>query len=101
MRYVALVRGINVGGNARKPDTFRYDVWFVMPPVTAENVVATRQPEAGVDTAVAGGGVVYATRLIAKASRSRLARVIGTPINAALTIRSWNTTRKLAELSAA
>ena len=47
----------------------------------------------------AGDGVVYATRLIAKASQSRLTRIVGTPIYASVTIRSWNTTRKLAELS--
>jgi uncharacterized protein (DUF1697 family) len=87
-------------GFGTKPDTFRYDVWFVMPPVRAEDVVGALEPKAGVDTVLAGDGVVYTTRLIAKASQSRLARVVGTPIYAAVTIRSWNTTRKLADLAA-
>jgi uncharacterized protein (DUF1697 family) len=87
-------------GFGSKPETFRYDVWFVFPPMTAEKIVAALQPKEGVDTVVAGDGVVYATRLTARASESRLTRVVGTPIYASLTIRNWNTTRKLADLSA-
>jgi uncharacterized protein (DUF1697 family) len=87
-------------GFGRKPDMFRYDVWFVFPPTTAAQVAAVLEPREGVDTVKAGDGVVYTTRLIAKASQSRLARVVGRPIYAAVTIRNWNTTRKLAELSA-
>jgi uncharacterized protein (DUF1697 family) len=87
-------------GFGTKPDTFRYDVWFVIPPMTAEKIVGALDPKEGVDTVLAGDGVVYATRLIARASQSRLTRVVGTPIYASVTIRSWNTTRKLAELSA-
>jgi uncharacterized protein (DUF1697 family) len=87
-------------GFGSKPDKFRYDVWFVIPPTTAENVVAALEPKEGVDAVLAGDGVVYATRLIARASQSRLTRVIGTPVYASVTIRSWNTTRKLGELTA-
>lgn len=86
-------------GFGTQPDTFRYDVWFVIPPMTAVTVVGALQPKEGVDTVSAGDGVVYATRLIARASQSRLTRVVNTPIYASVTIRNWNTTRKLAELS--
>jgi uncharacterized protein (DUF1697 family) len=84
-----------------KPDKFRYDVWFVIPPTTAEDVVAELELKAGVDTVSTGDGVVYATRLIARASESRLTRIVGTPIYTSVTIRNWNTTRKLAALSGA
>jgi uncharacterized protein (DUF1697 family) len=96
----AIVRGAPKSFGTR-PDTFRYDVWFVIPPTTAAKVVAALQPKEGVDVVSAGDGVVYATRLIAKASQSRLSRVVSTPIYTSVTIRSWNTTRKLAELSSA
>jgi uncharacterized protein (DUF1697 family) len=86
-------------GFGSKPEQFRYDVWFVIPPMTAEKVVAALELREGVDAALAGDGVVYATRLIASASQSRLTRVVGTPVYASVTIRNWNTTRKLAELS--
>ena len=87
-------------GFGTQPDTFRYDVWFVIPPMTAEKVLSVLKPKDGVDAVSAGDGVIYATRLIAKASQSRLTRIVGTPIYASVTIRNWNTTRKLAELSA-
>ena len=72
-----------------------------MQPATAAEIAGALTPKDGVDTVWAGDGVVYTTRLIAKASQSRLAKIVGTPIYASLTIRNWNTTRKLAELSAA
>lgn len=87
-------------GFGSKPDQFRYDVWFVIPPVTASKVAAALELKEGVDTASPGRGVIYTTRLAARASQSRLTRVVGTPIYGSLTIRSWNTARKLAELSA-
>ena len=54
----AIVKGAPKGFG-RKPDTFRYDVWFVIPPVTAEKVVGALTPKEGVDTVCAGNGVVY------------------------------------------
>ena len=86
-------------GFGSKPNRFRYDVWFVIPPTTAEDVVAKLEPRDGVDAVSAGEGVVYATRLIARASQSRLPRIVGTSIYASVTIRNWNTTRRLTELS--
>jgi uncharacterized protein (DUF1697 family) len=87
-------------GFGSTPEKFRYDVWFVISPMTAEKVVAALEPKEGVDAVWAGDRVVYATRLIAKASQSRLTRIVGTPVYASVTIRNWNTTRKLAELCA-
>jgi uncharacterized protein (DUF1697 family) len=49
----------------------------------------------GVDQAFAGNGVLYFSRLISKATQSRLARIIGTPVYQSMTIRNWNTTTKL------
>jgi uncharacterized protein (DUF1697 family) len=94
----AVVKGAPKGFGSH-PDKFRYDVWFVIPPVTAEEVVAALAPKEGVDAAWAGNGVAYTSRLIARASQSRLTRVVRTPIYASVTIRNWNTTRQLAELS--
>ena len=87
-------------GFGAKPDKFRYDVWFVIPPITAEKVVAALKPKEGVDAVFAGDGVVYATRLIAKASQSRLTRLVGTPLYTSVPIRNLNTVQTLAELSA-
>jgi hypothetical protein len=48
-----------------------------------------------VDTAHAGPGVLYFSRLIARAIASRLNKIGASPIYPSLTIRNWNTTTKL------
>lgn len=52
----------------------------------------------GVDTAHAGKGVLYFSRLISKAAQSHLPRLMALPLYQSLTIRNWNTTTKLARL---
>jgi uncharacterized protein (DUF1697 family) len=42
--------------------------------------------------------VLYCTRLISKASQSRLSRIAGTPAYQDITVRTWNTTVKLFDL---
>jgi uncharacterized protein (DUF1697 family) len=39
--------------------------------------------------------VLYFSRLISKATQSRLGRLVSTPVYRDLTIRNWNTTLKL------
>ena len=52
----------------------------------------------GVDEAHAGPGVLYFSRLISKASQSRLSKIVSSPIYKSVTIRNWNTTTKLLRL---
>ena len=47
---------------------------------------------------VAGDRVLYFSRLISKASQSRLTRIVGTPAYQNMTIRTWTTVVKLLEL---
>jgi uncharacterized protein (DUF1697 family) len=53
-----------------------------------------------VDQAFAGKGVLYFSRLVAKASQSRMSRIVSLPIYKRMTIRNWNTTMRLAALLA-
>jgi uncharacterized protein (DUF1697 family) len=85
-------------GFGDKPAKYRYDVLFVREPATAAQVLEVLKPKEGVDTAAAGEGVVYASRLVAKAAQSRLYRVVSSPIYQDVTIRNWNTTQRLAAL---
>ncbi|MGQ2915628.1 hypothetical protein [Microbacterium aurantiacum] len=45
-----------------------------------------------------GPGVLYFSRVAARAGSSRLTRIIGMPIYKRLTIRNWNTTTRLLAL---
>ena len=80
------------------PEEYRCDVLFLRAPATPAEVIAQVKPKDGVDQVWPGPGVVYFARLDAKASSSRLPRLASMPIYQSMTIRNWNTTRKLLAL---
>lgn len=78
---------------------YRCDVWFLKAPRTAPATVAALPPLAdGIDQVWPGSGVVYFARLDAQASKTKLTKIVGTPLYKELSIRNWNTTRKLLDL---
>jgi uncharacterized protein (DUF1697 family) len=85
-------------GFGSRPKTYRYDVLFLMPPLTPREALAVLPRKEGVDEVFGGAAEIYFSRLIAKATQSRLSRVVGLPIYKSLTIRNWNTTTKLLQL---
>ena len=82
-------------GFGSEPDAYRYDFIFLKAPLTAEEALQHVSAKEGVDEVAAGEGVLYFSRLIARASQSRLSRIVGTPVYQNMTIRNWNTTTKL------
>lgn len=77
------------------PDSYRYDVLFLkeaLKPAAAVKEIPVRED---VDRVWPGKGVVYASRLVARATQSRLSRLAGMPIYQEMTIRNWNTTTAL------
>jgi len=92
MRVV--VDGAPTGFGAR-PSKYRYDVLFLKPPLTGAVALKNVPAKLGVDETSAGPGVVYASRLIAKASQSGISKIVYSPIYPRVTIRNWNTTTKL------
>ncbi len=84
-------------GFGDRPDMHRYDALFLRSPLTAAamEVVLTRT---GVDEVWAGDGVLYYSRLIARASQSYLSRLASMPVYQSMTIRNWNTTTKLLQM---
>ena len=93
----AIVKGAP-RGFGRKPEACRYDVAYLMPALTSAEAIRLVTTQSGVDTAHAGPGVLYFSRLIANASKSHLARIIRLPIYQQMTIRNWNTTTRLLAL---
>mgnify|MGYP001256898902 FL=1 len=85
-------------GFGSEPTLFRYDVIFLKPPLTVDEAVKHMPVKEGVDMLAKGENVVYFSRLISKATQSRLNKIIGSPIYKYLTIRNWNTTKKLTTL---
>lgn len=85
-------------GFGRRPDEYKYDVIFLKEPLTAREAIASVSTKPGVDEAHLGNGVLYFSRLISKASQSRLSRLVSLPVYQSMTIRNWNTTAKLAQM---
>jgi uncharacterized protein (DUF1697 family) len=85
-------------GFGAEPARYRYDVLFLKAPVTAKTAMRSMRIREGVDRAHAGTGVVYHSRLTARATQSLLGKIVGTPVYRNMTIRNWNTTTKLAQM---
>ena len=85
-------------GFGTEPATYRYDVAFLKPPLSAKAAIKDVSTKEGVDRIWAGTGVLYLSRLDSRATQSRLNRVAALPIYKNMTIRNWNTTTKLRAL---
>src|SRR5919106_5212141 len=85
-------------GFGSQPAKYRYDVLFLKEPLTAKEAMKHVPTNPTVDTAHAGTGALYVSRLTARATASRLNKIVGSPIYASMTIRNWNTTTKLLAL---
>jgi len=85
-------------GFGSQPETYRYDVIFVKPPLTTRAAAGQLPTQPGVDEIHAGTRAVYSRRLISKADQSRLSKVAQLPLYKSITVRNWNTTMKLLEL---
>ena len=85
-------------GFGTEPKEYRYDVFFLREPLTGTAAMKHLPMNPAVDRAHAGTGVLYVSRLAAKATQSRLNRIISSPIYPRVSIRNWNTTTKLLEL---
>ncbi|MCY4626147.1 MAG: DUF1697 domain-containing protein [Acidobacteria bacterium] len=93
----ALVAGAPAGFGSQ-PDRYRYDTIFLRASLTAHAAMEEVRTRPGVDEAWAGKGVLYFSRLISKASRSYLSRLVSMPVYQDMTIRNWNTTTRLLKL---
>ena len=85
-------------GFGSQPQKYHYDVIYLKAPLTvseAMNSVTTKQ---GVDEAFIGPGVLYFSRLTARATQSYSARIVALPVYQGMTIRNWNTTSKILAL---
>jgi uncharacterized protein (DUF1697 family) len=82
-------------GFGKQPTKYRYDVLFMKPALTPSAALQQLSTKAGVDLVFAGSHALYFRRLSSKATQSHLNRVAQLPIYRDMTLRNWNTTRKL------
>lgn len=81
-------------GFGEQPDKYYSDAIFLMG-IDAAQAMPVFDPREGVDTVWPGDGVIYSQRLSALRTKSRLNKIMSSPLYKSMTIRSWSTTTKL------
>lgn len=84
-------------GFGDEPDKYHSDAIFLMD-IDRDEAFAVFKPRDGVDKVWPGEGMIYSQRLSAERTKSRLGRIVASPLYKSMTIRSWQTTQKLLEL---
>jgi uncharacterized protein (DUF1697 family) len=81
-----------------QPDTYHNDTIFLMG-IDVDEAIKVFNPREGVDKIWPGDGVIYSRRLSAERTKSRLSTMMSSPLYKSMTIRNWNTTTKLLDIS--
>lgn len=84
-------------GFGDQPTKYNSDVIFLMD-IDVSKAMPVFDPREGVDTVWPGVGVIYSQRLSTERTKSRLNKIMASPLYKSMTIRNWNTTVKLLEL---
>jgi uncharacterized protein (DUF1697 family) len=79
-------------------EKYKYDMLFLIEPLTAKEALKEMQTREGVDEVCEGNKVLYFKRLKEKITKTYLTKIIGTPIYKYMTLRNWNTAEKLFDL---
>jgi uncharacterized protein (DUF1697 family) len=66
--------------------------------IPSDEAIKIFNPREGVDRVWQGDLAIYSQRLSAQRTRSRLSRIMVSPLYRQMTIRSWDTTARLFEL---
>ncbi len=84
-------------GFGTEPDKYHCDVIFLMG-IGADDALKVFNPREGVDVVSRGDRAIYSQRLSSMRTRSRLSKIVGTPLYKNMTIRNWRTSQKLLEM---
>lgn len=84
-------------GFGEHPEKYHSDAIFLMD-MDAAQAMPVFNPREGVDKVWPGHGVVYSQRLSAERSRSRLSKIMASPLYKSMTIRNWSTTMRLLDM---
>ena len=84
-------------GFGEHPEKYHSDAIFLIG-IESASTMPLFNPREGVDRVWPGDGVIYSQRLSSQRTKSRLNKIMATPVYKSMTIRSWNTTKKLLEI---
>jgi uncharacterized protein (DUF1697 family) len=81
-------------GFGTEPNKYHSDAIFLLG-ILPDEAFKIFDPRVGVDKVWQGELVIYSQRLSAERTKSRLSKIMASPLYKSMTIRSWNTTTKL------
>ena len=84
-------------GFGEQPDKYHSDAIFLMG-IDVDEAMPIFAPREGVDAVWPGHGVVYSQRLSSMRTKSKLGKIVASPLYKSMTIRSWSTTMKLSQM---
>ena len=84
-------------GFGTEPGKYHSDAIFLMG-IPSDEAIEIFNPREGVDEVWQGDLAIYSQRLSAQRTRSRLSKIMSSPLYKQMTIRTWDTTAKLFEL---
>ena len=84
-------------GFGDQKDTYHSDAIFLLG-LSMDEALSAFSPREGVDSLWPGEGVIYHQRLSAMRTRTRLNRMMASPLYRSTTVRSWSTVLKLQQL---
>jgi uncharacterized protein (DUF1697 family) len=84
-------------GFGTEPGKYHSDAIFLMG-IPSEEAITIFQPREGIDKVWPGELAIYSQRLSAQRTKSRLSKIMSSPLYKNMTIRSWDTTARLLEL---
>jgi uncharacterized protein (DUF1697 family) len=85
-------------GFGENAEEYKYDAVFLIRPLTAKDALRYFETKNGVDAICVGKNVLYFQRLKKDYRKSYFSKIAGTAIYKNITIRNWNTTKKMYEL---
>lgn len=84
-------------GFGTEPGKYHSDAIFLMG-IPSDEAIKIFNPRKGVDKVWQGDLAIYSQRLSAQRTKSRLSKIMSSPLYRQMTIRSWDTTARLFEL---
>jgi uncharacterized protein (DUF1697 family) len=84
-------------GFGTEPGKYHSDAIFLMG-IPSDEAIKIFNPRDGVDKVWQGDLAIYSQRLSAQRTKSRLSKIMSSPLYKQMTIRSWDTTARLFEL---
>jgi uncharacterized protein (DUF1697 family) len=83
-------------GFGTEPGKYHSDAIFLID-IPSEEAIRIFNPREGVDKVWQGDLAIYSQRLSAQRTKSRLSKIVSSPLYKQMTIRSWVTTARLLE----